>query len=110
VSHAASEDDVIQSELTTGLILLLLTISINIGLFVSPARRQSSSLEFQVVTPTGFRALTGRGVRATQLILSPLLDYDTLLISAYLRQGRADELMLKRPTEQRNSGGVAESI
>lgn len=66
-------------------------------------RGQSSSLEFQMATPKGFRALTERGVRATQqLILEHIkLDYDTFINSAYLRQGRADEFMLKRPTERK---------
>ncbi|MBW4695956.1 MAG: SMC family ATPase [Lyngbya sp. HA4199-MV5] len=53
-------------------------------------------------TPT-FRTLTAKGVRATQqLILEHLkLDYETFVNSAYLRQGRADEFMLKRPTERK---------
>jgi len=50
-----------------------------------------------------FRTLTAKGVRATQqLILEHLkLDYETFVNSAYLRQGRADEFMLKRPTERK---------
>ncbi len=50
-----------------------------------------------------FKSLTGRGLRATQqLILDRLrLDYDTFVNSAYLRQGRADEFMLKRPGERK---------
>ena len=50
-----------------------------------------------------FRTLTAKGVRATQqLILEHLkLDYETFVHSAYLRQGRADEFMLKRPTERK---------
>ncbi|MBD1860370.1 MULTISPECIES: exonuclease subunit SbcC [Trichocoleus] len=75
------------------------------------SRGQASSLEFQVaiaglnagsVTPT-FRPLTERGMRATQqLILDHLkLDYETFVNSAYLRQGRADEFMLKRPSERK---------
>jgi exonuclease SbcC len=69
----------------------------------SRRRRQSSTLEFQVQTPVGFRSLTERGLRATQqLILQHLrLDYDTFINSAYLRQGRADEFMLKRPSERK---------
>ncbi len=60
-------------------------------------------LEFQVETPSGFRALTGKGVRVTQdLIVEHIkLDYDTFINSAYLRQGRADEFMLKRPNERK---------
>ncbi len=94
-------------------------------------RGQASSLEFQVakgeskdkgerikdkttepssfiVHPSSFstpvfRTLTAKGVRATQqLILEHLkLDYETFVNSAYLRQGRADEFMLKRPTERK---------
>ncbi|MBW4614328.1 MAG: SMC family ATPase [Desmonostoc vinosum HA7617-LM4] len=66
-------------------------------------RGASSVLEFQIETPSGFRPLTGKGVRATQdLILEHIkLDYDTFINSAYLRQGRADEFMLKRPTERK---------
>jgi exonuclease SbcC len=66
-------------------------------------RGQATSLEFQVATTTGFRSLTERGVRATQqLILQHIrLDYDTFINSAYLRQGRADEFMLKRPSERK---------
>ncbi len=66
-------------------------------------RKQATSLEFQVLTETGLKSLTGRGVRATQdLILQHLkLDYDTFINSAYLRQGRADDFMLKRPSERK---------
>jgi exonuclease SbcC len=66
-------------------------------------RGASGVLEFQIETPSGFRSITGKGVRATQdLILEHIkLDYDTFINSAYLRQGRADEFMLKRPTERK---------
>ena len=66
-------------------------------------RRQGCLLEFQIQTSHGFRSLTQRGVRATQqLILQHLkVDYDTFIHSAYLRQGRADEFMLKRPGERK---------
>ncbi|ESA36442.1 exonuclease [Leptolyngbya sp. Heron Island J] len=66
-------------------------------------RKQGCVLEFQIQTPEGFRSLTRRGVRATQqLILRHLkVDYETFVHSAYLRQGRADEFMLKRPGERK---------
>ncbi|WP_414526698.1 exonuclease subunit SbcC [Nodularia chucula] len=66
-------------------------------------RGASGVLEFQIETDSGFRALTGKGVRATQdLILEHIkLDYDTFINSAYLRQGRADEFMIKRPSERK---------
>ncbi|MEA5465323.1 SMC family ATPase [Leptothoe sp. PORK10 BA2] len=66
-------------------------------------RKQGCFLEFQIQTPNGFRPLTERGVRATQqLIVQHLkVDYETFIHSAYLRQGRADEFMLKRPGERK---------
>jgi DNA repair protein SbcC/Rad50 len=66
---------------------------------------QTSNLKPQTSYPAAFnfRSLTAKGVRATQqLILEHIkLDYDTFVNSAYLRQGRADEFMLKRPTERK---------
>ncbi|MEO1145656.1 MAG: AAA family ATPase [Cyanobacteria bacterium J06638_22] len=69
----------------------------------SRVRGQTSHLEFQIKTPEGFRSLTARGMRATQhlIVQSLRLDYDTFVNSAYLRQGRADEFMLKRPGERK---------
>ncbi|WP_293342747.1 SbcC/MukB-like Walker B domain-containing protein [Microcoleus sp. CAWBG58] len=73
-------------------------------------RGQSGSLEFQVsmnsaATQEGlsFRTLTDKGLRNTQQkILEHIkLDYDTFINSAYLRQGRADEFMLKKPIERK---------
>ena len=66
-------------------------------------RGATSVLEFQIATPAGFRPLTAKGMRATQdIILQHIkLDYETFINSAYLRQGRADEFMLKRPTERK---------
>lgn len=66
-------------------------------------RRQGSLLEFQIQTAAGFRSLTQRGIRATQLLILQHLkvDYETFIHSAYLRQGRADEFMLKRPSERK---------
>lgn len=73
-------------------------------------RGQSGSLEFQVSlncaeTQDGlsFRTLTDKGLRNTQQkILEHIkLDYDTFINSAYLRQGRADEFMLKKPIERK---------
>jgi len=66
-------------------------------------RGRGSSLEFQVETPNGFRSLTAKGIKATQkqIIDYLKLDYDTFINSAYLRQGRADEFMLRRPSERK---------
>lgn len=66
-------------------------------------RQQNSTLEFQLETPTGFSSLTQKGVRATQqyIIQQLKIDYETFVNAAYLRQGRADEFMLKRPSERK---------
>ena len=67
-------------------------------------RGRSSSLEFQVETKAGnFKSITAKGLRATQeeVISCIKLDYDTFTNSAYLRQGRADEFMLRRPSERK---------
>ncbi|MGD1862051.1 MAG: exonuclease subunit SbcC [Leptolyngbyaceae cyanobacterium] len=69
----------------------------------SRRRHQGGALEFQVKTEQGFRPLTQRGMRATQQLICQTLrlDYETFVNSAYLRQGRADEFMLKRPSERK---------
>ena len=70
----------------------------------SRTRGRSSSLEFQVETKAGnFKSITAKGLRATQdeIISCLKLDYDTFTNSAYLRQGRADEFMLRRPSERK---------
>lgn len=69
----------------------------------SRRRNQGGTLEFQIQTEQGFRPLTQRGMRATQQLISQTLrlDYETFVNSAYLRQGRADEFMLKRPSERK---------
>ena len=73
-------------------------------------RSQSSALEFQIQQPAAegskskrFKTITQKGVRATQqYILRQLkIDYETFVNAAYLRQGRADEFMLKRPSERK---------
>lgn len=66
-------------------------------------RGRSSNLEFQIESSGKFRSLTSKGTRATQekVVSSLKLDYETFINSAYLRQGRADEFMLRRPTERK---------
>ncbi|MEL4894473.1 exonuclease subunit SbcC [Crocosphaera sp. Alani8] len=69
----------------------------------SRPRGKNNSLDFQINSSSGFISLNGKGVRATQdIIISTLkLDYDTFINSAYLRQGRADEFMLRGATERK---------
>ena len=67
-------------------------------------RNGGGSLDLQIQTSEGhFRSLTGRGMRATQQQIDRILklDYDTFVNSAYLRQGRADEFMTRRPSDRK---------
>lgn len=102
--RAATEDDLIHAGTKDVRVDLIFKIDRQTHRIIRNRQRgQSSSLEFQVETPNGFRSLTEKGVRATQqLILHHIkLDYDTFINSAYLRQGRADEFMLRRPSERK---------
>ncbi|WP_009630297.1 exonuclease subunit SbcC [Synechocystis sp. PCC 7509] len=103
-SRASSEDDVIQTGAKEVRVDFTFTsFSQKYRVIRTRYRGQSSSLEFQVDTPSGFKALTAKGVRATQqeILTHIKIDYDTFINSAYLRQGRADEFMLKRPNERK---------
>lgn len=103
-SRAASEDDTIYSGEKE--VRVDFTFAMQDQVYRVIRRRvrgQSSSLEFQIETPSGFRSLTGKGLRATQQILLDYLklDYDTFINSAYLRQGGADEFALRSPAERK---------
>jgi DNA repair protein SbcC/Rad50 len=103
-SRAASEDDVIHTGSKDVRVDFIFEANQQIYRVIRTRSRGGTGvLEFQIETPAGFKALTGKGVRATQdLIQSHIkLDYDTFVNSAYLRQGRADEFMLKRPAERK---------
>ncbi|QZZ23683.1 exonuclease subunit SbcC [Leptothermofonsia sichuanensis E412] len=114
-SRAACEDDIIHLGTQEAQVDFIFTNNQQIYRIIrSRYRGQGTVLEFQVgESGTGsggpaprssaFRPLTAKGVRATQqLILEHLkLDYETFINSAYLRQGRADEFMLKRPGERK---------
>jgi DNA repair protein SbcC/Rad50 len=70
----------------------------------SRQRDGSGGLEFQIQTSGGqFRTLTQKGIRSTQALIDEYLkiDYDTFINSAYLRQGKADEFMLKKPADRK---------
>jgi DNA repair protein SbcC/Rad50 len=67
-------------------------------------RDGNGALEFQIQTSGGqFRTLTQKGIRSTQALIDDYLkiDYDTFINSAYLRQGKADEFMRKKPAERK---------
>lgn len=66
-------------------------------------RGKSSKLEFQIESNGKFRPLTAKNTKATQEQINHYLkiDYDTFINSAYLRQGRADEFMLRAPNQRK---------
>lgn len=103
-SRASTEDDIINQGSIEALVDFTFQCNDQTYRIIrSRYRGQATTLEFQVLSPTGFRSLTEKGVRATQQIISQhlRLDYDTFINSAYLRQGRADEFMLKRPSDRK---------
>lgn len=103
-SRAASEDDIIHTGAKDARVDFTFEANGEIYRVIRTRRRGSSSaLEFQIETEEGFKSLTNKGLRATQeeVINHIKLDYDTFINSAYLRQGRADEFMLKRPSERK---------
>ncbi|MEA5520206.1 exonuclease subunit SbcC [Limnoraphis robusta] len=113
-SRAATEDDIIHLGETEAQVDFAFIGEGNLYRVIRNRRRgQSGTLDFQVATQAyneiqngakiEFRAIGERGMRATQQkILDQIkLDYDTFINSAYLRQGRADEFMLKRPNERK---------
>ena len=104
-SRAATEDDVIHGNAQNVRVDFEFRCNNQTYRIIrSRPRGRSSLLEFQVETKAGnFRSLTAKGLRATQeeIISCLKLDYDTFTNSAYLRQGRADEFMLRRPSERK---------
>ncbi len=61
------------------------------------------SLEWQTQYQGKWQSLTAKNVKLTQQAIIDCLkmDYETFINSAYLRQGKADEFMLKRPSERK---------
>jgi DNA repair protein SbcC/Rad50 len=112
-SRVENEDDVIHQGQQEAHVEFIFQIHQNLYRIIrTRCRRQGMALEFQVATefdptlktlPKRFRPITEKGVRATQLLIlqQVRLDYDTFVNSAYLRQGRADEFMLKRPIDRK---------
>ncbi|MFQ4136485.1 AAA family ATPase [Nodosilinea sp. PGN35] len=103
-SRVATDDDIIhQGEMEAQVTFQFHQGEHTYRVLRSRHRSQGTSLEFQVHTEEGWRVLTQRGVRATQLLICRhlRLDYDTFVNSAYLRQGGADDFMLKRPGDRK---------
>ncbi|BAU13188.1 exonuclease SbcC [Leptolyngbya sp. NIES-3755] len=103
-SRATSEDDVIHLGSKEAQVEFIFQMHQQTYRVLRTRQRgQGVSLEFQIMQGSSFRSLTAKGIRSTQqLILTHLkLDYETFVNSAYLRQGRADEFMLKRPADRK---------
>jgi exonuclease SbcC len=103
-SRVATEDDVVYVGATEAQVDFIFTAHDRTYRIIRTRPRGSAtSLEFQMLVEHGYKSLTERGIRATQqVILTHLkMDYDTFVNSAYLRQGRADEFMLRRPGDRK---------
>ncbi|ATS19473.1 hypothetical protein BRW62_02550 [Parathermosynechococcus lividus PCC 6715] len=103
-SRASREDDVIYYGEVEAYVDFEFTVQGQGYRVVRVRRRQQGTvLELQVQTAAGYSSLTQRSLRATQekIIQILRLDYPTFVNSAYLRQGRADEFMAKRPSERK---------
>ena len=72
--------------------------------------KQASTLEFQIASiddepgDRQFKSITEKSIKITQaaIIERLRLDYDTFANSAYLRQGKADEFMLKTAGQRKD--------
>lgn len=104
-SRVSAEDDIVRQGAKEAQVSFCFEHSGQTYRIIRTRRRsQMSALEFQVEAPDAtFKSISQKGVRATQqYILAQLkIDYDTFVNSAYLRQGRADEFMLKRPSDRK---------
>jgi exonuclease SbcC len=104
-TRAATEDDIIHTGQTNVRVdFTFISNNQTYRIIRSRSRGKNASLELQIENKAGeFSSLTAKGMRATQkeIITYLKLDYDTFINSAYLRQGRADEFMLHRPSERK---------
>ncbi|NJL97981.1 MAG: SMC family ATPase [Synechococcaceae cyanobacterium SM2_3_2] len=108
-SRAANDQDLIRKGSTTARVTVVYRSQEQIyRVMRTRALGGGISLEWQIQTEQqetgqGWRSLTRRGVKATQLGIQQQLrlDYETFINSAYLRQGKADEFTLKRAGERK---------
>ncbi|AFY73700.1 ATPase involved in DNA repair [Synechococcus sp. PCC 7502] len=104
ISRANSEDDMIYVGAKEAKVDFVFKAQGQIYRIIRTRPKGSAgSLEFQIKNNEQFKSLTERGLRATQQVIIAHLkmDYSTFVNSAYLRQGRADEFMLKRPSDRK---------
>ena len=113
-SRVSAEDDVVRQGAKEAQVSFVFVHSDQCYRIIRTRRlNQASALEFQLQTngdqvinlgdDRQYKSLTQKGVRATQQYINQQLkiDYETFVNAAYLRQGRADEFMLKRPSERK---------
>ncbi len=102
--RADSEDDVLHNGTDQGRVdFEFISNNQTYRVIRSRQRGRSSVVEFQIKSGQSFRTLSAKGLRATQekITTTLKLDYETFVNSAYLRQGRADEFMLRKPNERK---------
>jgi DNA repair protein SbcC/Rad50 len=103
--RATSEDDAISNGATDVRVDFTFELHGEVCRVIRTRQRDGSGgLEFQIQTDGGqFRTLTQKGIRSTQTLIDEYLkiDYDTFINSAYLRQGKSDEFMLKKPADRK---------
>ncbi len=66
-------------------------------------KKGGSTLDFQISNGDKYNSISEKNLRDTQskIIDCLKIDYDTFINSAYLKQGRADEFMLRRAFERK---------
>ncbi len=66
-------------------------------------RKGGSTVDFQVIHSNKYNSISGKGVTETNKKIMDCLkvDYKTFINSAYLKQGKADQFMLNKPTERK---------
>lgn len=103
-TRAASEEDIIHlGEKNTRVDFEFIYDEQYYRIIRTRQRKGGGTLDFQVVNSEGYKSLSGKGLKDTQdnIINCLKIDYETFINSAYLRQGRADEFMLRKPAERK---------
>lgn len=102
-SRAPSPDDVIRTGCTEAQVDFSFTSGGQTYRVIRARKRGHTTLEFQVLAQNRWHPLTQRTIKDTQDLINRelKLNYDTFIQSAYLRQGRADEFMLRTPGKRK---------
>jgi DNA repair protein SbcC/Rad50 len=103
-SRAASEEDAISNGAIDMRVDFTFQLHGDIYRVIRSRQRSGpGTLELQVMADRDFKSLTQKGIKETQKLIDQYLkiDYDTFTNSAYLRQGKADEFMMKKPSERK---------